>query len=254
MIPGWQVERARRLGYRTKAYLRLVLALLYSPSVRAVADVIGVSPRTISRWKHGGIPGRSIAYYGERIRQVADNAWSRRLTLERRAYLNDEPPPQVRPVISVRYGGELVYVYCARAPFDQLWQIIKAFKRHRQPLYVGLSYLIRFDQEFAGWWDGTDTVEEDLGKQYRIEDGDSMRTRWSSLQDHDTDLLEDLNKYFYMQDAHIELLAFARMGGASAKQKAKPEKRVALKSRGTNRQAPSRPRRSARPQTRKTKK
>lgn len=254
MGADWRAERARRLGYREKAYLRLVLALLYSPSDKSVAESIGVSPRTISRWKHGGIPEQSRAIYGERIRQVSENAWKRRITDEVRAFYDDRPPPRVRPVISVRYGGELVYVYCARAPYEQLWQIVKAFKQHRQPLYVGISYLLHFDPEFEGWWDGQDQIDQDLGKSYRIEYGASMRSRWSNLQEHDTDLLEQLNHYFYMEDAHIEMMVFTRMGsgGESGKQKYKQERVKIGTSRAPSKKA-SKAGRPKKPQTRKAK-
>lgn len=214
MAFDWKAEKARLERFKTADYNRLLQILENVSTDREAARLLGVSPRTIYRWKTHGLGPISARKHHADIVQARAKVIRRARREQQRAYLEDQPPP-VRPVISQRHGGDSVHVYMPGASLDQLFEIIKDFRKRTRPRYASFYITTRFDPKFSGWWDGDKTTQIDMGIQYRVEKsghlGGTMNTTYIALNRSLQSLYSILLEHYDIQDGHIEKLVFQRL-------------------------------------------
>lgn len=215
----WRASQAAAHRFRNPSdkrveadYSRLLSILEHSPTDKAAAELLGVHPSTLRRWKNKGLGSKTLDKYHSHIVQTAAKV---RRRIQRKIQRDPNLREKVRPVITSRYAGELIHVYMPGADFGDYWSIIKRFQSSVYPFYSAFYFTIRFDADFAGWWDGQETTQINMGISYRIEPGGTMNTKLAStaadLHGDDDEILNTLSKYFYMQGGHIEKIVFLRM-------------------------------------------
>jgi hypothetical protein len=169
-----QLSKRQKKGSRTKsaypaptskhfsgvpAYKRLVYILQHSASNKEAAARIGVSDRTIRRWKALGIPDKSIKQHAKRLREVSYQIQRKEQNI---------PPssrPEPRPVYYYReFGGiRTKYWIVEGLPYDAILEIL--MRECLKEIYSGYTLLLKVNVPFEGVWLGDDVItRQDLEK------------------------------------------------------------------------------------------
>lgn len=132
-------------------YQRLVFVLQNSKSNKEAAEKIGVSERTIRRWKTFGVPNKSE--HKKDITKVARNI---------RRRLSNIPPslqPDPRPLFYYRtFGGvRTKYYIVAGLSYETILNIIT--DECKKGIYSAYAFLLKFEIPFTGVWTGAEAFD-----------------------------------------------------------------------------------------------
>lgn len=141
------------------AYQNLKTILHLSDSNKEAAARLGISDRTLRRWKANGIPEKSKQKYGRKIAHVSGGLKS----------AEHRKPPSVRKeprsfYYYRNYGGVRTKHWVVDgAPYDELLYIL--VHECNKEIYSGFSFLLKLEAPFSGIWDGENKYpENDLQK------------------------------------------------------------------------------------------
>lgn len=206
----------RRGNMLSPAYEHLKTILHLTGTNKEAAKRLGISERTLRRWKSHGIPAKSQLLYGTKISRVAGglkSAETRKPPNARKEY---------RPFYYYRdYGGvRTKHFVVDGASYDALLYIL--VRECYKEKYSGFSLLLKLDAPFSGIWDGENRYSErDLQKMSSRERRETRSTgSWLdvSMSDpfistrifpllpgrcHPDEFAETLNHYFGMKNASI---------------------------------------------------
>lgn len=195
MSMPWEYTRAFHQRFKSvddprveQAYDSLLYILSHVKSDQVAAAWLGVSRRTIGRWKNEGFgPDQIRAHYRD-LSRVSGNI-ERRIQRE----LKKAGPGAVvetRAVIFQRPGSQpgepgATHVYVAGQTLEQMWKHFLKYQSYfydaniRDPVYSAFYLTIEFGSQYQGqFWDGEDThkIKRPKGSGAFIDGGKTYNT------------------------------------------------------------------------------
>lgn len=210
------VRPPKRGFMQQAAYQKLKTVLHLSSTNKEAAKRLGISERTLRRWKSQGVPPKSQEKYGLKISRVAGGLKA----AEQRKAPSQRKEPRAFYYYREHGGIRTKHFVVDGAPYDELLYILvsECFKEK----YSGFSLLLKLDAPFSGIWDGENRYsEKDLHKMSSKERRETRSTgSWLDItmsdpfistrifplipgRCHPDEFAEILNHYFGMKNAGI---------------------------------------------------
>ena len=205
---------------RTSAdYQRLLDILRFSPTDKQVAEKLGVSPRTLSRWKKNGIPPKTHEKKHADFVRVAAN------TRKRVFSKPTEQRPEPRQIRTATQYSDIVFV--RGQPLDAVFETVLRYAATRQPAFSAYRFILKFNQPFSGIWDGKGTLvsEDDLQRMPKAKAREARKigswldtanqfgyvsTRLITLEQRPEDHYEDISRFFGQAYYEIDHIIFKK--------------------------------------------
>lgn len=124
-------------------YHRLLNVLAYADTSQEIADKLGVSTRTLRRWKQNGIPEKSRAKQHAKLVSINQYVNKRVKQIEKQTGVHPEPRPLYTIHTSKYDGSRVHYVYVEGASCARIQEILLTLCA-TQSRITGLPYFAGF--------------------------------------------------------------------------------------------------------------
>ena len=143
------IKRTSQAFAGSKAYQNLLYVLRHSATVKEAGTRLGVSDRTIRRWKAYGIPEKSEHKVRRKLSNIARGFRQRESNI---------PPalrPEPKPLHYYRtiHGIRTKFIIVSGLPYDAILDII--LRECQNHVYASFTYLLRLKTPFTGDWEGS---------------------------------------------------------------------------------------------------